>query len=253
MLGRITRGLSEFLVLHYLPRRFPDPPIFIGGSPRSGTTLLISILASHPHIHAIDYETAAFHPEYHPEKLLAALLFEPGNRRRLRIPPGKTRYCEKTPGNIRHVDQLVELFKGRVRCISLFRDGRDVVTSRHPENPSEYWVPVKRWIRDVKFGLKAERKGLAMTVKYEDLVAEPERVIPAICDYLEEPFVPALLEYENNENPMSKITSMAWNASARPISTSSVRKWERPEHQARIEEFYGNAEAVELLHRLGYT
>lgn len=243
---------STFALRHLMRWRFPDPPIFIGGAPRSGTTLLISILATHPHIHAIDYETAAFHPEYRPEKLLSALLFEPDSRRWKRVAAGKRRYCEKTPGNIRHVDQLNELFQGRLRCINIVRDGRDVVTSRHPENPGDYWVPIKRWVRDVKFGLKAQNKGLALTIKYEDLVAEPLRVIRTICEYLDEPFYPAMMEYEKNDTPLTTITKHAWNAVARPINAASVRKWERPEHRARIEEFYNNAEAVSLLHQLGY-
>lgn len=252
MTGPLTRRASEFLLRHYVPRRFPRPPIFIGGAPRSGTTLLISILGSHPHIHAIDYETAAFHPEYHPEKLLAALLFEPGHRRRLRVAPGKTRYCEKTPGNIRHVDELMAFYGGQVRCINLFRDGRDVVTSRHPENPEAYWVPVKRWVRDVKFGLKAERKGLALSIKYEDLVAEPEVALRKICEYLDEPFVANILDYQNADNGLSKMAQAAWNHTPEAINTKSLRKWEKPEHQERLAEFYRNEEATRLLHALGY-
>lgn len=252
MMHPLTRWASEILLRHYLPRRFPRPPIFIGGAPRSGTTLLISILGSHPHIHAIDYETAAFHPRYRPEKLVAALMFEPSGWRRLRVPAGKIRYCEKTPANIRHVDEIAALYRGRVRLINIFRDGRDVVTSRHPERPGEYWVPIKRWVRDVKFGLKAEGKGLALSVKYEDLVAQPEPTLRKLCDYLDEPFLPSLLEYHSADDGLSQMARTAWNHPPQAVNTHSLRKWERPEHRARVEEFYANTVAVDLLHRLGY-
>lgn len=247
----LLSGASAFILRHVMPLRFPDPPIFIGGAPRSGTTLLLSILGAHPHIHAIDYETTAFHPSYRPEKLLAALLFEPDSRRLLHIPRSKTRYCEKTPANIRHVEEIMAFYRGRMRFINIFRDGRDVVTSRHPHNPHGYWVPIRRWVRDVKFGLKAERKGLAYSIRYEDLVSKPEETLIKLCDYISEPYTPDLLSYDLT-SPLNKVTSDAWGGSARPIDCSSICKWQRPEHRARIQELYNDPAAVALLEQLGY-
>lgn len=252
LIKSLVHGASRFILNHYVTRTFPQPPIFIGGAPRSGTTLLISILGSHPHIHAIDYETAAFHPDYCPEKLVAALLFRPGNRRLNKIAPGKTRYCEKTPGNIRHIDELFAFYGGRVRCINIFRDGRDVVTSRHPEEPDQYWVPIRRWVQDVKFGLEAERKGQVISIRYEDLVADPGATLRKVCEYLDEPFVPQLLEYQTSKDALSNMAKTAWNKNPEAINTKSVRKWEKPEHRERLAEFYESRDAVELLRDLGY-
>lgn len=252
LIDRVVHSASRFILNHYVTRTLPKPPIFIGGAPRSGTTLLISILGSHPHIHAIDYETAAFHPDYRPEKLVAALLFRPGNRRLNRISPEKTRYCEKTPGNIRHIDELFDFYNGHVRCINIFRDGRDVVTSRHPEEPDQYWLPIRRWVQDVKFGLEAERKGQVFSIKYEDLVAYPEQTLRAICDYIDEPFLPQLLEYQTSKNALSNMAKTAWNKGPEAINAKSVRKWEKPEHSQRLAEFYESKDAVRLLHELGY-
>lgn len=252
MIEPLLRHASRFVLNHYVSRILPNPPIFIGGAPRSGTTLLISILGSHPHIHAIDYETASFHPELRPEKLVAALLFRPGNRKLNRIPPGKTRYCEKTPANIRHIDELFDFYEGRIRFINIFRDGRDVVTSRHPEDPDQYWVPIRRWVQDAKRGLEAERKGQVLSIKYEDLVENPERTIRKVCEYLGEPFHPAMLEHQKSINSISKMAQMAWIKGPEAINTNSLRKWEKPEHQERLAEFYKNKGAVRLLHELGY-
>ena len=252
MIDRLLRHASRFVLNHYVNRILPKPPIFIGGAPRSGTTLLISILGSHPHIHAIDYETASFHPEFRPEKLAAALLFRPGNRKLNKITPGKTRYCEKTPANIRHIDELFDFYAGRVCCINIFRDGRDVVTSRHPEDPDQYWVPIRRWVMDVKRGMEADRKGQVLSIKYEDLVEHPERTIRKVCEYIGEPFHPAMLEHQKSTNSISKMAQMAWNQGAEAINTNSLRKWEKPEHKERLADFYKHEGAVRLLRELGY-
>lgn len=248
----LLRPVSRLLLRHYIPRLLPDPPVFIGGAPRSGTTLLISILGSHSRVHAIDYETTAFHPVFQPEKLAAALLLKPGNRRRNWIAPEKTRYCEKTPGNIRHVDEIVAFYAGRVRCINIVRDGRDVVTSRHPEDPGRYWVPIRRWTEDAEFGLAAQRRGQVLTVRYEDLVERPESTIRGICDYLDLSFESAMLEYQNVVGSISSMARMAWDRDAQAINTRSLRKWEKHEHQQRMAEFYASEDAVRLLHELGY-
>ena len=42
--------------------RFARAPISIGGAPRSGTTLLLSVLSAHPSLFAINHETFAFCP-----------------------------------------------------------------------------------------------------------------------------------------------------------------------------------------------
>lgn len=251
-LGYLLRPVSRVLLKQYIPRRLPAPPVFIGGAPRSGTTLLISILGSHSHIHAIDYETTVFHPGFRPEKLVAALLLRPGNRGLNRIGPDKNRYCEKTPGNIRHIDRIMEFYSGRVRCINIVRDGRDVVTSRHPGDPGRYWVPIRRWVEDVTCGLEAERRGQVMTVRYEDLVARPEPTLRELCDYLDEPFEPGMLDYQNSGSSISEMARMAWDRNAEAINTRSLRKWEKPEHRQRLAEFNANEQAVRLLHELGY-
>jgi Sulfotransferase domain len=221
----------------------------VGGPPRSGTTLLLSILGSHPHIYAIDYETTAFHPQLRPEKLFAALFFKNESGRLRTIPASKTRFAEKTPGNIRHADRINDFFLGRVKIVNIFRDVRDVVTSRHPLDPEQYWVPIERWVGDVKRGLEAQHYDNVYSIKYEDLVADTAETIRSVCDFIGEDFDPRMLEYQKHTTVQQHL---AWKGGAQPIHASSVRKWEAPEHAARIEELMNNGEVVELSRRLGY-
>jgi hypothetical protein len=243
------RPIAGRMVRAFLARRFSDVPIIVGGPPRSGTTLLLSMLGSHPHIYAIDYETNAFHPGWRPEKLFAALFFENESRRRRHIDSAKTRFAEKTPGNIRHADEINEFFRGEVKIINIFRDARDVLTSRHPLRPDEYWVTAERWIGDIKRGLQAQRYTNVYTISYENLVADTEATMRGVCDFLEETFDPRLLEYHKHTNVKS---NLAWDTGAKAVHAASLRKWERPEHASRIAELMANDEVVMLSRRLGY-
>jgi hypothetical protein len=144
------------------------PPVFIIGSPRSGTTLLRNILSRHPAL-AICGETRFFADVYKRRRVFGDLA-EPNNRHRLvdeylstarvrrlgvDIPglrekllresssypglftsimqyyaesQGKTRYGEKTPHHAFHAETLCAWYPGAA-IIHLVRDPRDVVAS----------------------------------------------------------------------------------------------------------------------------
>jgi hypothetical protein len=244
-----NRAINGRLTALVLGRLFSAPPIIIGGCPRSGTTLLLSILGSHPSILAIDYETTAFHPSFRPLRLLNGVRYR-ANNERVRRSREITRFCEKTPGNIRHVDEINDFFDGEVRFINILRDGRDVVTSFDPQDRSRYLVPPEVWVWDAKNALTAEERENVMTIKYESLVQDAEATLRVVCDFLAEPFVETMTAYHRSTNVTE---ALAWEGRARPIDPSSLRKWERPEHQDRLREFMSNPAAVELLRRLGYV
>jgi hypothetical protein len=148
------------------------------------------------------------------------------------------------------VDEIDAYFAGDVRFINVVRDGRDVVTSYHPEDPDSYLVSAEVWVWDVRNALEAQEKENAITVKYEDLIEATDETLKTICDFLEEPFLEDMTAYHRSTNVRQ---ASAWDGPARPIHSSSLRKWERAEHEARVREFMNNSEAVALLHRLNYA
>ncbi|MGC2456577.1 MAG: sulfotransferase [Gallionellaceae bacterium] len=249
MLDHVPDAMVNYVANAYLRRKFSAAPIFIGGAPRSGTSLLLSLLGSHPHIHAIEYETTSFHPRQKLERLFAAIFFEDHARHRRHIDRDKTRFAEKTPGNVRHVAEINAFFNAQVVFINIVRDGRDVVTSYHPSRPGEYFVPIERWVEDIRFGLDAQQLNNVYMLKYEDLVASPVHAIQGICEFLGEPYLPKMLEYQKYTN-VKDIS--AWQGGAKPIHTGSLCKWRNPKHAERIREFYKNADAVALTRQLGY-
>lgn len=248
-MSRFVSALSGPPTRAYARLRFREPPIILGGPARSGTTLLLSVLGGHSHILAIEHETTAFHPTLRPEKLLSGLLFAGQGHKLRRIEPGVTRFCEKTPGNVRRTQRILDFFKGRVRIVHILRDGRDVITSRHPTEPDRYWVSIERWLIEARSALEADARDEVMTIKYEDLVASPRGTLSRVCAFLDEPFEERLMDYHRHTNVK---TNSAWAASAAPLHRSSLKKWEKPEHRQRLDEFLSNSEAVALMQAAGY-
>lgn len=98
---------------------------------------------------------------------------------------GKSRWCEKTPQHVQHLDLLAQHYP-QARFIHIIRDGRDCASSfqrrwyRTPE------LTIYRWRRVVGIGRQQGRElsGRYMEVKYEDLTTHPERWMREICDFL---------------------------------------------------------------------
>lgn len=211
-----------------------EKSIIVGGCGRSGTTLLLSILSSHPEINIFE-ETFYFYPL--PMRLNEL-------EKRISLTSSKI-WCEKTPKNVLVFDQIKNILKDKCKIIHMVRDGRDVITSVHPSRQGKYWVPIERWIDDVKKGLEFSDSKI---VKYENLVLSPEKTIKELMDYLEIDFNKKMLSHEI----YGLKNSSAWMNSAQTINRQSLGKWKRPEHKKIVDIFMSNIEAKKLLERLGY-
>lgn len=211
-------------------------PIVVGGCERSGTTLMQSILSAHPSILAIATETWAFAHgaragfddgrTFRPERLWKGLGQEPRA-------PSNTRWAEKSPANIFQFQEILDHFENRVRLIQLVRDGRDVVTSIHPDR-QEPWVPVQRWIDAVSAGLRFRDHLNVMTVRYEDLVADSAATIASVLSFLGED-VPGATDAGRrswlegwHEHATMKSSRNLIGSRIGPVHSRSVRKWTRP-------------------------
>ena len=235
---------------------FTDMPIMIGGCGRSGTTLLLSIIGAHPNIFSFPTEVGTF-LEWHD----ALSLFSTNNKEvprldrfyrailKNKIPENVTRWCEKTPGHVRHFGEILDYFNDNVKLIHLVRDGRDVMLSKHPSNPDEYWVSPKRWVNDVKAGLKYKDHPQVLTIKYEDLILSYDETVEIICDFINEECTEELYSYLNHTNVKD---NNAWHNGAKKLHTKSVEKWKKEENKERVEEVMKNDEVKALLKELNY-
>lgn len=176
----------------------PAPPLFVVGCPRSGTTWLQGLLATHPSIGGPAKETAAFVSVQAllGNEALAAWVtdFElHGAIRRfleglfavqLASQPGATRFLEKTPIHARHLDTIASLFP-KASVIGIHRDGRDVVRSlveveagaSSVAEAAEWWVSMTAAVAAF-----AHTNAMARDERYEDLLANP---VPCVVELLE--------------------------------------------------------------------
>jgi hypothetical protein len=187
--------------------------IVLGGSPRSGTTILRKLLDRHPEV-CCGAETKLFVPAafnltwlaqaYHlPRPELEAMrrgaatqaAFVDAFAERATVVAGKDRWAEKTPQNIRHLGWILERFPAAV-VVHIVRDGRDVVCSMR-EHPDWRWVGgtwrralrprplaryAERWLADTAAGMAWRADPRYVEIRYEDLVAEPVAVMRGLAD-----------------------------------------------------------------------
>lgn len=184
-------------------------PVFVMSPVRSGSTLLRSMLNAHPELHAphelhvrrltVGFGTAlsrkAMEALGHNQADLEHMLWDRVLHREL-VRSGKRTIVDKTPANA----------FAHARIAACWPDARYIFLLRHPASIAASWYeadPVKRTreeaasdaLRYMKAVQRARKALTGLTVRYEDLTAEPEKTTRAICDFLGIPWEPGMLAY----------------------------------------------------------
>jgi Sulfotransferase family len=159
-------------------------------------------------------------------ELFYRLLLEENGRIR-----GAARFGEKTPVNVRYLDDLVAIFP-RARIVHIIRDPRAAVASalRMPWYPKEVVTNSLKWYLDVRAAkLFAEKHpDLIYEVRYEDLVSEPRRELERICDFLGESFDERMLQYHEGAEQVVSMKHEPWSKGiTSPLYKERVASWER--------------------------
>jgi len=232
--------------------RLQKEPILITGCGRSGTSLLLAILDAHPNIYGHPHETEVFHQKRkfsnpqlnHIHNLinLYAVFYKSD------VPKECQRWCEKTPKNVHHIDEILREFRNKVKIINILRDGRDVCLSTHPEHIGYYISPI-RWVNDVEAGQKFKDHPLVLHVKYEDIINSFDETINNIMEFINEDFHHAIKEYYSHSGVNDHA---AWTEGLQPIYKQSIKKWTNPKHKMRLSHFYLIPKTELLLKELGY-
>ncbi|MCS7223070.1 MAG: sulfotransferase [Armatimonadetes bacterium] len=203
--------------------------IFLVSQPRSGSTLLQRILATHPRI-ATTGETWLLLPplfalrqegwqaEFQARSATFALqqflsqlpggsddYFE-GVRRMYGYLYGRARgerqyFLDKTPRYYLILAEIKRAFP-QARFLFLFRNPLAVLHSIYRTSLIQnrliafYWVHSDLF-RAVRLLLEGWQllKDQALIVRYEELVREPEAVVSKVCEFLDLPFYPQMVEY----------------------------------------------------------
>jgi hypothetical protein len=240
-----------------------EAPIFIVGAPRSGTTLLRSILNRHPRI-AICGETHFHHYVYTRRRAFGDLRDLRNRRRlvdeylalkRLRFVTdraglrekllregntyrefftcfvkyhtealGKPRWGEKTPQHALFAETLCDWYPGGT-LIHMIRDPRDVVASlqRVPFAANSVVQNAWSWSRHNLAAHRCKDRPQYLAVCYETLVTDPAREVARICERLGEEYLPSMLNPVENEFLPARVSWMA--LAHEPVTTSRLGAW----------------------------
>ena len=115
---------------------------------------------------------------------------------------GKSRWGDKTPAYLHHVDELLAIWPD-ARFIVLVRDGRDVALSivGLPFGPNNVWAAARYWAAGIRRGQETERRhpDQVLTLRYEDLASEPRREVERVCAFLGLAFDEEMLAIERTD------------------------------------------------------
>ena len=227
-------------------------PIFVFGLPRSGTTLIEQVLASHPRIHgagelrlarqSFEAIPTALERSDPPNDCVPAL--DTAALRRLaddhlaklnaRPEGGSERIVDKMPDNYMYLGLLAQMFP-RAVFIHSRRDLRDVAVScwmtdfrsiRWASDPDHIASRFRQY-RRLMDHWEAVLPVPIHTVDYEDTVADLEGVARRLVAACGLEWDPACLEFHRTQRPVrtASITQVR-----QPIYKQSVARWKNYEH-----------------------
>lgn len=253
--------------------------LFLVGCPRSGTTLLQSLLSAHPQVFSVPeshlYSQLSSHNRVlrrlgiarrdAPEtfsKVLVSLGLPPAKPRgvsvnfylrqlaealdKATLAEDKTIWLEKTPRHLYYLSDISRTLPG-AKFIHVLRNGSDVIASLYEVTRQypELWggersidACINRWIRDVALSYRYQGKHNHVTVRYEELIAEPEACLRKLLAFLSIPFAESMLTDYRRASGQVVASGEAWKASVQEsIQDTRNRKFERvftPEKQIYV-------------------
>lgn len=225
-----------------------EAPIFIVGMPRSGTTLVEQILASHPRVHgagermdlerhvdALARELGGSFSEAFAQAT-PELMSRLGSRYRETVVDGFTdvdRVTDKMPPNFRYLG-LIAAALPNARIVHVMRDAADTCLScfERPfvgryafsydlENLGRYFRAYTELMGHWRKVLPANRM---LELRYEDLVAEPEEKVRALLDHCGLEWDERCLAFHETQRA---VPTASLNQVRQPLYSRSVGRWKR--------------------------
>jgi Sulfotransferase family len=202
--------------------------LHIVGCPRSGTTLLMELVST-------CYASGGFCE--HEISIFETIEFQ------------SDIYFSKQPNDIKQIQHIFPADPG-LHVIYLGRDPRAVITSKHRENPDQYFCNYRVWSECDRAAMHYQREARFLSLRYEDLVTEPDQTQAVISRQF--PFLQQLhlfSQYQQFAQP-SSASQKAMNG-LRNVNSDSLEKWHK--HLPRIaEQLRRHPALTDDLIRLGY-
>ncbi len=177
---------------------------------------------------------------------------------------GKYHPCEQTPRNVYYLSEILRIFPG-ARFVHMIRDPRAVLSSQRGKwkrrkfakiKPS--WVEVirswanyhpivttKLWMAANKAADDFPHQDKLHSVKFEDVLDNPEKTLKALCSFLEIPY------YINMINiPQTGSSHLPDNFEKKGITTEARSRWKKELPGADI--YWAERLAGDYMVRYGY-
>ncbi len=249
-----SREVDRLMAVGVAPARGGEAgalkPIFIVGMPRSGTTLVEQILASHsavaaggelPTIMNIAAELRRASMDPGPSGLLPEMRDRLARRYLEALkepPPGTTRVTDKMPFNFLHLGLIAALFpdaaiihcrRGALdTCLSCYFTGfsEQLAFASDLRALGRYWLDYRRLMAHWQSVLPLR----VLQVSYERLVAHTGDVVREMLDFCGLEWQEACLEFHRNSRAVR--TPSRWQV-RQPIYAQSIGRWRHYETHLR--------------------
>jgi hypothetical protein len=159
---------------------------------------------------------------------------------------GAARWIEKTPRHLLMTETLRHLWP-EAYIVRIVRDPRDVALSlaRMPFAKDSVVANLVRVDHDDRASREhIENDPRAMTLRYEDLVSQPERELRRICAFIGEDYEPSMLDVREAASAVAADHEWWKESVSGPLQTTSVGRWH--------EEMSADARRFAALHLAEY-
>ena len=255
---------KAFLEKTKLSKIFKDSPVFLIGFPRSGTTLLDTILRSHPDIDVLEEKPLINSVEQIIKSKFKYSLNELHKLSMDELDFLRNHYLEILENNCdnKSAKILIDKFPFQTVCLPLinllFPDSKIIFTHRNPydtvlscfqqsfepnnamanfrsiESASRiYDLTMSSWL-DYKEKLKLKY----VTSKYEDLIEDFDQHILKILNFLDVSWDENIKNYRNTAHERGKINTPSSSQVVQPLYKSSIGKWKNYENYFKDSDQY---------------
>jgi hypothetical protein len=248
-------------------------PTFLIGFPRSGTTLLDSILRGHSKIDVVEEKPmveAAKRTLSSPHDVSFIESLSPSEAQTLRNAylielrkytnlGGKVCIIDKFPLNILNLPLINQTFP-RAKYLLAIRHPLDVILSCFMQNfkinpqmanmVSLDQITQFYCIAMQQLTLCEKRYSLSLhTIRYEDLITSFQTTTNSILEYLELEWEPKLADYGSTAKARAIINTPSYSQVVQPLYKTALYRWKN--YRSFLEDYYSNVQP--WIKRFGYN
>ena len=172
--------------------RVQRPYLLIVGCPRSGTTLLASMVGCHTRVGMLNEDVSG--------KWMNKILGKPIAANKLCIPNQiqmkrgsvfsrrlfkKLGFIEEAPRSIFSLEEYLEV--PTLKIVAIIRDGNDAIASMMNRGGSTLRTGSNRWVTatDTIYELRTRYPDRVLVIAFEHLLLEPQASLNEVCNFLE--------------------------------------------------------------------